>query len=317
MRMKIAIACMGCEFPLIPTPALIIAAVGLLLGAGGARAQDMEPRAFSASPIGTNFLIANYSRITGAVSVDTSLPISGVKGTINAGLFAYDRTFDLFGQTASATILLPYVKADISGNVGTQSKEVTRSGLGDLKLRFTENLIGNPAQTPEEFAQREPTTTLGVSLVIAMPSGDYNGANLVNIGSNRWAFKPEVGVAQPLGDFFTDAAAGVWLFGDNPDFFRGHVRSEDPLWVFQTHVGYYFLPGLWLAADFTYYTGGETSINGVTKDDTQAVSRYGLTLSVPLGEGFSAKVAWSNWLTAHNGGHFDTFGVTLQYRWFD
>ena len=296
---------------------LAIAAVSLFFGAGGAFAQDMEPRAFSASPIDTNFLIANYTRVTGGVSVDASLPITGVKGTINSGFLGYDRTFDLFGQTASAAILLPYFQADFTGQVQEQGREVTRSGLGDLKLRLTENLIGNPAMTAEEFAQREPTTTLGVSLVIAAPTGDYNSAHLINISANRWAFKPEIGVAQPIGDFFADAAAGVWLFTDNNDFFHGHVRSEDPLYVFQTHGGYNFQPGLWLAADFTYYTGGETSINGITNDDTQAVARFGVTLSIPLGEGFATKLAYSDWLIGHNGGHFDTFGVTLQYRWID
>ena len=303
--------------PLIPPAAIVISTLGLFLGTGGAHAQDMEPRAFSASPVDTNFLIANYTRITGSPSLDPSLPVTGGKATINQGTFAYDHTFDLFGQTASAAIALPYVQADLSGQVEQQGREITRSGLGDMRLRFTENLIGNPALTPQEFAQREPTTTLGVSLTILAPTGDYNSAHLINISSNRWAFKPEVGMSQPIGDWFSDAAAGVWLFTDNTDFFHGHVRGEDPLWVFQTHAGYNFQPGLWLAADFTYYTGGDTSIDGGAKHDAQAVSRYGLTLSVPFGEGFSAKLAWSSWLTAHKGGNFDTFGVTFQYRWFD
>jgi outer membrane putative beta-barrel porin/alpha-amylase len=277
----------------------------------------MEPRAFSASPIDTNFLIASYQRITGGVSLDPSLPVTGVKATINTGFLAYDRTFDLFGQTASAAIVLPYVQADLSGQVDAQGMKISRSGLGDLKLRFTENLLGGPALTPEGFAQRVPTTTLGVSLAVVAPTGDYDSAHLINISSNRWAFKPEIGLSQPIGDWFSDAAAGVWVFTDNTDFFRGHVRSQDALWVFQLHAGYNFQPGLWLAADGTYYTGGRTSINGVANHDVQAVSRYGLTLSVPLAEGFSAKLAWSSWLTAHKSGNFDTFGVSLQYRWFD
>lgn len=185
------------------------------------------------------------------------------------------------------------------------------------KLRFTENLFGSPALMPDEFAQREPTTTLGVSLTVLAPTGDYDSAHLINISSNRWPFKPEIGLSQPIGGWFSDAAAGVWVFTDNTAFFRGHVRRQDALWVFQLHAGYNFRPGLWLAADGTYYTGGETSINGVAAHDVQAVSRYGLTLSVPLAEEFSAKLAWSSWLTAHKAGNFDTFGVTLQYRWFD
>ena len=95
------------------------------------------------------------------------------------------------------------------------------------------------------------------------------------------------------------------------------MRSQDPLWEFQLHGGYNFRPGLWLAADATYYTGGDTSVNGVSSHAFQANSRYGLTLSIPIAEGLAVKLAWSSWLTSRTGANYDTFGVTLQYRWFD
>ena len=46
----------------------VIAAFICMFGAGLARAQDMEPRAYSAVPIDTNFLIGTYQRTTGAVA---------------------------------------------------------------------------------------------------------------------------------------------------------------------------------------------------------------------------------------------------------
>ncbi len=277
----------------------------------------MEPRAYSAVPIDTNFLIANYQRLTGSVSLDPSLPITGVKASINTGTLAYDRTFDLFGTTASAALAVPYFNGEVSGEVFTEGEQVTRSGLGDFRLRFTDNFIGNPALSPKAFAERKPTTTAGASLTVVAPTGDYDPNNLVNIGSNRWAFRPDIGVSQPFGDWFADAAAGAWLFTDNNNFFRGHVHGQAPILVLQTHGGYNFRPGLWLAADVIYYSGGETTLNGVGDHDAQTVWRYGFTLSVPLTQGFSAKFAWATWLEAHNSGSYDTIGVTLQYRWFD
>lgn len=70
--------------------ALVVAvlASGLFLEASGARAQDMEPRAFSAFPVDTNFLILSYLRTTGGVSLDPSLPVSNVQATINTGSLA-------------------------------------------------------------------------------------------------------------------------------------------------------------------------------------------------------------------------------------
>ena len=132
----------------------VIAAFICMFGAGLARAQDMEPRSFSASPIDTNFLIGSYQRTTGDVALDADLPISDVKATINTGVLAYNRTFDLFGHTGSVAIVLPYFQGNLSGNVGSESRQITREGFGDFAFRLTENLIGSPALTPAEFARR-------------------------------------------------------------------------------------------------------------------------------------------------------------------
>ena len=48
------------------------------------------------------------------------------------------------------------------------ASRITRQGFGDLAFRFTENLIGSPALTPAEFARREPTTMLGVSMTVEL-----------------------------------------------------------------------------------------------------------------------------------------------------
>src|SRR5258708_16577774 len=258
----------------------------------GERAQEMAPRAFAATPTGTNFLVDGYLRTTGSVSLDPSLPITDVRATINSGIIGYERTFGLLGHSANLGAVLPYAAGDVSGKLEDQSQSVSRSGLGDIKLRFAGFLLGGPALTPAEFARREPTSTLGVSMTIVAPTGDYNPAHLINISSNRWAFKPDVGPSVPMGNWFAEGSAGAWLFTDNTEFFNGNVRSQDLIVDFQLHGGYVFQPGLWLAADITYYTGGETSVNGVAKHDPQANSRYGLTLSVPLVQGFSVKLAW-------------------------
>jgi hypothetical protein len=293
-----------------------LAAVGGASGICRAHAQDLEPRAYSASPIGTNFLVSGLSRTSGRVSLDPSLPITGVKATIDTYTLGYNRTFDLAGYTASVALLLPYFRAHLSGQVQEDSTQISRFGAGDLRMRFSVNLLGGPALMPAEFAQRAPTTTLGTTLLVIAPSGAYDPQHLINISSNRWAFKPEIGLSQPLGRWFADASAGAWIFTDNNNFFGGHVRSQLPVYTFQVHGGYNFRPGLWLAADATYYTGGETSIDGSGKHDAQANSRYGLTLAIPLWEGLSTKLSWSTWLTGRNG-NYQTVALTLQYRWFD
>jgi Putative MetA-pathway of phenol degradation len=293
----------------------IVAAVVLAIGC--ARAQDMEPRAYSVSPIDTNFLAASFANTEGSVSLDPSLPITGLQARVNTYTLGYDRTFDLFGQSASAAILLPEVHGYLSGQVMGQNESLSRTGVGDVRFRFAVNLIGGPATTLAEYSQRQPTTTLGTSLTVVAPTGQYDADRLINIGSNRWAIKPEIGLSQPLGNWFAEGYAGAWIFTDNSDYYYGHTRGQNPIYTLQFHGGYTFRPNLWLAADATHYIGGQTSINGAANDNWQAVTRYGVTLSVPLGSAFSAKFAWSSWLTSRNGGQYQTFGVTLQYVWFD
>ncbi len=297
--------------------AIALTALFLVSNVTSAHAEELEPRSFSANPIGTNFLILNYTRTTGGVSLDPVLPVTDVQARINYGYIGYDHTFALGKHTASLSFVLPYVQGDLTGQLKGQGEEVSRSGLGDLDLRFTWNLIGDPALTPKEFARRKPTTTFGMSLTIDAPTGSYNPAHLINISSNRWSFRPELGAEQPIQKWFVDGSAAATLYTDNNDFFGGTVRAQDPVWDFQAHVGYNFRPGMWLSTGATYYTGGEVSINGISTHTFLANSRYGFAFSAPIGHGLSAKLAWSRWLTGQEGSKFNTASVTLQYRWFD
>ena len=281
-----------------------------------ARAQDLEPRAYSPAPAGANFFILAYSYQSGEVLFDPSLPFSDVKAYINGVVGGMGHAFGLFGRSASLAVAAPYVFGSVSGNVAEQFTRITRSGLGDPRVRFVVNLLGGPALTPREFLARKPETTLGFSLVVVVPTGQYSSEKLINIGTNRWAFKPELGLSHPAGPWTLEAAAGVWLFTDNEHAYPGEVvRSQDPLYSFQAHVGYTFRPGLWVAGDATYYAGGKTYADGVPGDTRQANSRAGVTLSVPLGKGHSLKLAGATGVSARVGSRFDTIGIAYQYLW--
>jgi hypothetical protein len=172
--------------------------------------------------------------------------------------------------------------------------------------------------TPQEFAARAPsTTTLGVSFVLVPPVGEYDETKLVNLGSNRWAAKTELGLSQPIGKWNLDVYGGLWYFTDNDEFFGGVKREQEPVVSLQAHVAYTFRPGLWLAFDATGYRGGETTVDGVYKDDLQENTRAGLTLAVPIGRAQSLKIAWSTGATTRLGSDFDTAAVAWNVRWMD
>ncbi|WP_043285445.1 transporter [Paraburkholderia oxyphila] len=289
----------------------------LLLPASAAFAQELEPRTYSPSPVGTHFLVATYAFATGDVLTDPSLPITNVQANLDFFTLGYVQTFGLAGHTASLGFAVPVVRGNLSGDVVDSPREIHRAGLGDVRLRFAYNLFGSPALAPEAFAKRAPSTSVGVSLTMTAPTGQYVDSRLVNVGANRWSFKPEIGISQPAGNWFFEASAGAWFFTDNADFMNGHVRSQSPLATIELHTGYDFRPGLWLAGDVGYYAGGRTSLDGQENQDRQSNIRYGITLSVPFARGWSAKIAASKGLMTRVGGNYKAVSITLQYRWFD
>ena len=57
----------------------------VLLLTASASAQEMEPRTFSPSPVGTNFVVFAVNHATGSVLVDPSLPVTDIhaSNTVN------------------------------------------------------------------------------------------------------------------------------------------------------------------------------------------------------------------------------------------
>jgi hypothetical protein len=205
----------------------------------------------------------------------------------------------------------------MSGNVGDDRRAITRSGPADPRLRFSWLLAGGPARSRSEFQARTPAPLLGASLVVVPPLGQYDSSRLVNLGANRWAWRPEIGVSFPKGPWQFDLYAGVWLFGTNDDFYGGQRRSQESVASYQAHVSYTFRPGMWIAANGTYYTGGVTTVNGVRGRDLQNNFRAGLTFSMTLTRAHSLKLAFSDGATTRVGGDFRSVALAWQYVWFD
>lgn len=300
-----------------PRGAAVLLAAGCAIVSAKVRGQSLEPRAYSPNPTGMNFAIAGYSYQTGSVFTDPVLPVTDVSAKLNVGTLSYAHTFSLFGRSASAGLLLPIAGGTVSGRVFEQQRSVTRNGFGDMAIRLTSNILGGPALSPKEFAAHAPETTLGMSFLVVAPTGQYYPDKLVNIGSHRWAFRPELGFSHPVGHFFFDAYAGVWFFTTNDDFFGGKVRSQEPIGAFQGHVSYTFVPRLWLAVDYTYYTGGRTTVNGVIQEDLQKNSRVGVTLAIPIARNQSFKFAWSRGASTSIGSDFTTYSFGYQLFWLD
>jgi hypothetical protein len=283
-----------------------------------AAAQDLEPRAYSASPIGTHFVAVGWARSTGDVLVDSAAPVQDITATTNLATIGGGTTFDFFGRTAILLAAFPYAWATASGQVGEETRSVSRSGLGDPRIKFSVNFIGGRALKRSEFALAERPTIVGASLAMAPPLGQYDPTKLVNLGANRWAFRPEVGISHAIRKWTIDGYAGVWLFTTNNEYYTGNsVRTQDPIYAFQGHASYTFKPRLWAAFDATWYSGGAAIVNGNDSGDLQRNSRIGATLSLPLTVRQSIKTSVTKGATTRVGADFTTLSVAWQVSWFD
>jgi hypothetical protein len=177
------------------------------------------------------------------------------------------------------------------------------------------NLYGAPALSLEEFASYKQDFIVGASLQVGLPLGQYDSEKLVNIGTHRWSFKPELGISKAWGPLTLEAAAGATFYTTNDDFFGGKRRTQDPLYSLQGHVSYNFRPGLWVALDGTYYTGGRTTTDGVQDSNFQGNTRLGVTFALPVNRHTSIKLYASTGVSTRTGGNFDTIGIAGQYRW--
>jgi outer membrane putative beta-barrel porin/alpha-amylase len=287
----------------------------LLIGAP-LRAQDLEPRAYAASPIGVHFLVAGWGRSSGGVVVDPSLPVEDVEAVVGSMVFGGGTTFSLLGRSALLVGALPLARAQASGRIGEDARSITRSGLADPRIKLSVNLLGGRALKPREFARARRPTIAGVSLSVVTPGGQYDRTKLINLGANRWSFKPEFGISHAIRRWTIEGYTGVWLFTTNDTFYTGSsTRTQQPVVALQAHASYTLRPRMWFAFDGTWYSGGATRVDGVAKADLQRNSRLGATLSVPLTARQSAKIAFSTGATTRIGGDFNTVAVLWQLSW--
>ena len=294
---------------------IVAAILAVLVSRATGEAQDLEPRAYANAPVGLNFLILGYAYSKGEVAFDESVPIEDARLTAHIGFLAYARSLNVWGRAGKIDVVLPYAGISGTADVAGRPQERDVAGFGDPRVRFSWLLYGAPALSPAEFADYKSDLIVGVSVAVTAPLGQYDSDKLVNIGTNRWSVKPEVGISKTLGAFTLELDTGVTFYTTNDDFFGGHTLRRDPLYAVQGHVIYQTRWGIWGAVDTTYYTGGATTIDSGKRGERQENLRFGATVAIPVDRRNSIKLHGSTGATARIGGNFDTVGIAWQYRW--
>jgi hypothetical protein len=276
--------------------------------------QDLDPRAYVWLPVKTSTFISGFSYSQGGVVTDPTLPIQDLEASVQTASLGYVYAFNLFGLTSQAMVALPYSWAQASGKVLGQAESITRSGFADTRIRFTVLLHGAPAVDLPTFMKAQKKTIVGFSMNVIAPTGQFFPDKLINLGTNRWSFRPELALSQPVGKrWLIDLYSGVWFFTNNSSFYPGNaVRTQEPMGSFQTHVSYNIKPRFWVALNATYYVGGTSSVNEIYNDDRQANARIGMTAVMPVGKRNSLKLSVSKGAIVRIGQDFTTFSIGWQ-----
>ncbi len=283
--------------------------------AAAARAQELEPRLYQNAPMGLNAVVVGYGYSAGNFLVDSSLPIEGARAEVQSITLGYVRSLDFFGKSAKLDVVLPLSWGTFERVVAGEFRTRNPSGLADPRFRVAVNLLGAPALSLREFGGYRQKTIVAVSAQIAAPLGQYDPDRLINLGANRWSFRPELGVSNARGRWYFEMAAGAWLFTENADYFGGSSLTQDPLYFVKGDVIYGVTRGVWLALNYGFATGGETRVDGRSAVTLQRNSRLGVTFSFPISQASSMKVVWTSGLTTRIGADFDSVNVLYQYTW--
>lgn len=292
----------------------------LIIGAPPAVfALDLSPRQWSHLPLGTNFAGVAYADTEADISTDPTLLLEDVEAKLDSWAGKYIRTFKLLDRSARIGFSQAYQYGEWKGLLNGVAAKTKRNGWSDTFVRLAINLYGAPPLRDKEFAvyrARATETIVGLGLAVRLPTGKYLETKLINLGQNRFAFRPQLGVVHRRGKWTAEATGEIAFYTRNDEFFRGNVLEQKPRHFIHTHVVYTFRPGFWAAASLGYDTGGENSVNGLDKDDKKQNTGWAFSAAYPINRNSGIRVTYIGTRTQESVGFdSDTLSAALSLAW--
>ena len=261
-------------------------------------AEELDPRRWAHLPIDTNFFGTGYAYTDANIAFDPVLKIVDGQMELHTWAAQYIRTFTLLEKSARVDLLQGYQEGRWSGLLDGVPTTVKRSGWSDTFLRFAINLYGAPPLQGKEYAAyraaTEVETIVGAGLSVQLPTGEYLDDKLINLGTNRFTFRPQIGVVHTRGNWTVETTGIVALYSANNDFFNGMKLEQDPLYILNGHLIYTFRPGTWAGASAGYDYGGKSTVDGVSKDDRKQDRVWALSFGFPVSRHLGIKMAYIN-----------------------
>lgn len=263
--------------------------------------QDIEPRRWSSMPLKTQVVGVGYGHVFGYIEFDPVLQAENAKVTVNSLALQYVRPFRIGTKQARIDVLIPFSFATWEGQLNDVETSISRTGFADPRLRLSLNFIGPDAMTLKEMQEflkeNSVYTTVGASLAISFPFGQYYGDKLLNLGSNTFVFRPQVGMTHNWGAWSYELSTSVFIYTNNNDFYIDKTKKQKPLFAMQTHLTRHFKHRIWTTLSFGYGLGGNSIVNRQHKDDERGNFLGGLSAGMPIFKKQAIKIAYGTTLT--------------------
>lgn len=310
----------------LPASFRMVVAAALLLGALAPRPAlaQVPARFYWKSLAGANAVPLIFNSLSGNTNpFDPSLNVNaGAEIDATLALAGYAKVFPLLDRSAMAAIILPMGR--LSGDLVVAGRTVGEAarGFGDPMLEFDVNLLGPPAQKGiPDVLRYEPGFSLDLLADLAIPVGEYDHAQSLNIGQNRWYGRVGLPVVWQLGPWVPgrrttlELLPAVWLFGPNDDYV-GKTLETDPMFQVDAHLSRDLTERLWVALDGTWYVGGKATIEGVAGAKLNNLG-LGFTLGYGIDDNLALTVGYKTTIddAAPDALRMDGFMVSLVYGW--
>lgn len=279
--------------------------------------QELEPRSITNLPFGTNFAAGAYGFAFVNTKMDPAFPIEEIDSRLHSVAAAYVRSINFFGLSSKIDVVLPYIAGHFQGEYQGREVGLSRSGFGDIRMRFSFNFVGGKAMNVKQYQNYSPGFVSGLSFMVMAPTGYYNRDFLINIGANRWVLKSQWGAAQNFEKWIVEGYVGLWLYGENKDFYKGNSLKQEPLVTFKGHVIRSLKNNNWLSFSAGYAMGGNTIINDTPRDTEISTLRLALMYALPISKTSSLKFSAISGIRFQKGSDYNGLIMTYQYRWLD
>jgi len=195
-------------------------------------------------------------------------------------------------------------EAELDGDL---INDTSSSGIADPVLLMTTWFVNDP----------DKQLWFGWTPYLTLPIGEYSKKRPLNLGTNRWALKNELGLVKGFGSLYIDLVGHVTVFGDNDDYWNGSEtvsKEQDILYGAEVHVSYDVTQRWWLGLSYFYSNGGESEIDGIDQQDDQDNHALMFTSAFGIGDHYQLLLQYRDDFSVKSG--VETKSIQARFAFF-